>query len=106
MTDPSRRSLLAGAALLPSLSARASSANSTLRLGIIGTGGRGVLVGGYFAANERVRIAALCDLYEDRIEAARAAMPAARDARVYKDYRELLGAPGIDAVLIATPVFL
>ncbi|HEX8984584.1 MAG TPA: Gfo/Idh/MocA family oxidoreductase [Bryobacteraceae bacterium] len=103
----SRRSLLAGAALLPgALQVRGNPANSALNLGIIGTGGRGQLVGGFFAADERVRVAALCDLYDDRIEQARAAIHGARTAPVYKDYRELLAAPGIDAVLIATPVFL
>ena len=77
----SRRSLLTGAALLPgALQVRGAPANSALHLGIIGTGGRGQLVGGFFATDERVRIAALCDLYDDRIEQARAAIRGARTA--------------------------
>jgi myo-inositol 2-dehydrogenase/D-chiro-inositol 1-dehydrogenase len=106
MTNVARRTFLTGTVLLSGTTARGSQGNSALHMGIIGTGGRGVLVGGYFAADPRVRIVAICDVFADRIDAARKAIPGANSARVYKSYQELLASPGIDAVLIATPVFL
>lgn len=49
---------------------------------------------------------ALCDLYSDQIDKAKTAIPGTGQARVNQDYRELLANQSIDAVLIATPVFL
>jgi hypothetical protein len=37
---------------------------------LIGCGNRGMYVSGIFAKNEFARVAAICDIYEDRIEAA------------------------------------
>ena len=42
----------------------------------------------------------------EAIDKTKTAVPGTDQARVYKDYRELLADPSIDAVLIATPVFL
>ncbi len=100
MMTLSRRNLLGAAAVF------GSQANSAVSLGIIGTGGRGRFDGGLFAKDPRARIAALCDLYNDQIDRAKTQIPGANAARVYKDYRDLLAQPDIDAVLIATPVFL
>ncbi len=105
----SRRTALAGAVgfeIVRRETARGAQANSAVRVGIIGTGGRGTFDGAIFARDTRARIVALCDLYSDRIDQAKTAIPGADGARVYKDYRELLGDTAIDAVLIATPVFL
>lgn len=107
---PTRRELVAGAAggLLiarPTI-ARGSRANSAVSFGIIGTGGRGQYVGGIFARDSRVRLNAICDIYPDRIDAAKSRIPTAATARVFRDYRELLAQSDIDAVLIATPVYL
>jgi len=105
-----RRRLLGGATgnllLAGSATAVGFQANSTVAVGIIGTGGRGRFVGALFAGDRRARIAALCDIFDDQIERARAQIPGTEKARVYRDYRELLTQPDIDAVLIATPVFL
>lgn len=81
---------------------RGSQANSAISVGIIGCGNRGLYVGGLFAKNEYARVAAICDIYDDRIEEARKRHSA---ATVYKDYRDLL-ASDVDAVLIATPAYL
>ena len=106
----SRRDALAGAAAgfwitRPEV-ARTAQANSAVRVGIIGTGGRGRFDGAIFAADRRARIVALCDLYGDQIDKAKTEIKGTDQARVYKDYRELLANPDVDAVLIATPVFL
>jgi hypothetical protein len=58
-----------------------------------------------FAKDPRVRVTAISDIYDDQIEAARAEVSGAKDARVYRDYRELLGSAEVDAVYIATPVY-
>lgn len=49
-----------------------------------------------------VRFAGLCDVYEPRFAAGRRIT--AEDTPVYKDYRELLAARDIDAVVVATPL--
>jgi myo-inositol 2-dehydrogenase / D-chiro-inositol 1-dehydrogenase len=108
MPNITRRAALAGGTLLLSKSktAFAAQANSQLALGIIGTGGRGRYVGTLFANDPRVRVAALCDVYDDQIDRAKTEIPAVEHAPAYKDYHELLARPDLDAVLIATPVFL
>jgi len=106
----SRRQALAGATasvwMAHPETAHPAQASSAVAVGIIGTGGRGRFDGGLFAQDPRARIVALCDLYSDQIDKAKTAIPGTDQARVYKDYRELLANQSIDAVLIATPVFL
>ncbi|HTQ53980.1 MAG TPA: Gfo/Idh/MocA family oxidoreductase [Bryobacteraceae bacterium] len=109
MTPITRREALAGAAanlmiLRPGI-AFGSQANSAVSFGIIGTGGRGRYVGGHMARDPRARLAAVCDLYPDRIDLAKSEIPAAAGARSYRGYEDLLAQPDLDAVLIATPVF-
>jgi myo-inositol 2-dehydrogenase/D-chiro-inositol 1-dehydrogenase len=82
---------------------RGSQANSQVAVGLIGCGGRGTYDAGLLAKDERVRITALCDLFEDRTGNARKELDAG-GAAVYKDFEKLL-AGGVDAVLIATPPF-
>jgi predicted dehydrogenase len=110
MSKLTRRGALAAAAanvlILKPETAFGSQANSAVAFGIIGTGGRGRYVGSHMAREGRSKLAAICDIYPDRIDAAKTQVPGAEAARVYRDYRELLAQPDIDAVLIATPVFL
>jgi predicted dehydrogenase len=110
MAAISRRRALTGAAanvmILKSGTAFGSQANSAVTFGIIGTGGRGRYVGGHMARDPRARVTALCDIFPDRIDLAKTQVPGADKARVWRDYRELLEQSGVDAVLIATPVFL
>ncbi|MBI4586812.1 MAG: twin-arginine translocation signal domain-containing protein [Planctomycetes bacterium] len=54
-------------------SVRGTPAASKLALGIVGAGGRGTFVGTRFAEHPEIQVAALADLYNDRLEAARAA---------------------------------
>ena len=55
--------------LKPASLCEGSQANSAMTLGLIGCGNRGMYVSGIFAKNEFARVAAICDIYEDRIEA-------------------------------------
>src|SRR5579872_4910227 len=80
--------------------------NSAVSFGIIGTGGRGSYVGTHMAHDPRTRLTAICDIYPDKIDKAKTNIPGADKARTYRDLHELLAQRDIDAVLIATPVFL
>lgn len=100
-SDLSRRHLIGALALT---GVRSSAANSVITVGLIGCGDRGILVARLLAKNPDARLVALCDLFDDRIANAKKEIPC-EDARVYKDYRQLL-ASKVDAVIIATPVFL
>ncbi len=110
MPDITRRGAVAALTsnilLVPPETAFGSQANSAVAMGIIGTGGRGRYVGTLFAKDPRARIAAICDIFPDRIDLGKTQIPTADQARVYRDYKELLRQADIDAVLIATPVYL
>jgi predicted dehydrogenase len=102
-----RRTLVRNAPLiLSSGAAFGYQANSAVRYGIIGTGGRGQYVGALMAKDPNARVTAICDLYPDRIDGAKTKVPGAGKAATYRDYQKLLADPNVDAVLIATPVFL
>jgi predicted dehydrogenase len=81
-------------------------ANSALALGIIGTGNRGRYVGTIFAKDPRVRLAAICDIEQSSVDAAKTQVPGADKARVHMDHQALLAGTDLDCVLIATPIFL
>lgn len=102
-----RRSILNAAPLIVSASTAFSyQANSQVRFGIIGIGGRGQYVGTLMANDPNARITAICDRYGDRIDAAKTKIPGAGKAATYRDAQQLPADPNVDAVLIATPVFM
>jgi myo-inositol 2-dehydrogenase / D-chiro-inositol 1-dehydrogenase len=103
-TSRTRRSILKGTMALPIGAVRGTEANSAITVGLIGCGGRGSFDAGLLVRFTDARLIALCDLYDDRIEKATAKIPV-KGAKIYKDYHELL-ASDVDAVIIATPVFL
>jgi len=105
----SRREMVAGitgAMVLQTETVFGTQANSSVGLGIIGTGARGQYVGRYMARDGRARVVALCDIFDDRLEQIRKSVPATTEAQTYRDYRQLLDDKSVDAVLIATPVYL
>ena len=85
--------------------APAPPAGRTLKLGLIGCGWYGMVdVGAAFKAGG-VEISAVCDVDSEHLNQAAdkiATMQAGRP-RTFKQYRELLDVPGLDAVIIATP---
>lgn len=104
-----RRRLLGGAAagaflVVPPAVVRGSQANSKVSVGLIGTGNRGSYDGSIVHADPRARITALCDLFDDQIETAKAKIKV-ENPKVFKQFEQLLADPSIDAVFIATPVF-
>jgi predicted dehydrogenase len=110
MTKITRRDALksatAGFMIVKPAVALGSQANSAVSLGIIGTGGRGQYVGNFFAKDPRTRLTAICDIRPERIDEAKTKIPGADKAKSYKDLHELLARQDIDAVYIATPVWL
>jgi myo-inositol 2-dehydrogenase / D-chiro-inositol 1-dehydrogenase len=100
----SRRQLVQAATVAPFAAVRGSAANSAVTVGLIGSGGRGTFDAGLLVKDRRARLVAICDIFDDRLARAAKAIPAT-DARQYKDMNELL-ASDVDAVIIATPVFL
>lgn len=91
--DVSRRHLIGALALT---GVRATAANSTITVSLIGCGDRGILVARLLMKNADARLVALCDIFEDRIEKARKAIPC-EGAHVYKDYHGTDGALVIGA---------
>ena len=81
--------------------ALAAAPSDRIRVGLIGSGGRGRTVMGRFGRHDDVELAAVCDVYEPNLEAGLSA--AGGGARAYRHYKELLDNKDIDAVIIATP---
>ena len=79
---------------------RVLGANDAVNLGVIGTGNRGGSDMGVFMHDPSVRVQALCDVYGGNLNAAKQKAP---DAKSFVDYRKLLEAKDLDAILIATP---
>ena len=104
MSQTSRRTLVQAAALVPFQAVRGTSQNSAVRIGVIGVGSRGTYTARTVAKDARARIAAICDVFDEQIASARQKIPAP-DAKAFKRYQDLL-ASDVDAVMIATPVFL
>ena len=100
----SRRSLVHAAAVMPIAAVRGTAANSAVRVGLLGAGGRGTRLAGFVTQVPQAKLVAICDLFDSQIERAKDRIPI-ESPRVYKDFREML-ASDIDAVIIATPVFL
>jgi predicted dehydrogenase len=83
---------------------RRISANETIVTGHIGIGGMGGGHLGGFAHNPRCRVAAVCDVQEERRNhAAEVVAEAGGRADAYDDFRRVLERDDIDAVVIATP---
>ncbi|HNY39570.1 MAG TPA: Gfo/Idh/MocA family oxidoreductase [Bryobacteraceae bacterium] len=103
-----RREILSGAAplIVSAQTAFGTQANSAASFGIIGTGNRGIYVGGFMAGDKNARLAAICDKYPDRIDLGKSKIPGADKVPAYRDYRRLLDDKSLDAVLISTPVHL
>jgi len=76
-------------------------ANERLTMGFIGVGGMGGGHLGGLAGRRDVEVLAVCDVDEERRNAAKARV--GDQCAAYNDYRELLDRDDIDSVVIATP---
>ena len=107
MKQPTRRDVVkmagaASAAVGPFIQ-KVKAANDQVQYGFIGTGSRGSYLLGHLAKIDNGRCVAVCDL--DPEHAAKGADVIGTNPQKFKDYRELLAAKNVDAVLIAVPLF-
>lgn len=82
-------------------SARTVQANDRLQVGFIGCGARAHQLMDATVGQPGIEVVGLCDAYTGRLE--RAKVRTGGRAVVYRDYKELLANPEIDAVFIVTP---
>lgn len=127
-TSPvTRRGFLAGAVGIAGIvaakrapaMARVRAPGDIIRIGFIGTGGRGMqmlkTLGYYHSANEkigpkplarlkRVEVVAVCDAFDGAVRQAKSAVKyVGGEATTYFDYRKMLEKETLDAVVIAAP---
>jgi len=122
-TNPNRRAFLAAATaaagfmiVKPQL-VRGSQANSAVRVGLLGCGGRGTVDATSIAINGPARIVALADLFEDRLVTAKKHFDDVADKQHYAGVaaaqmfqgphaaEQILNSAEVDAVVIATPPY-
>lgn len=91
--------------LKPSL-ASGTQANSKIRLGVIGLGGRGSWIAGLFQKNGGYELVGAADYFQDRVEAfgAKFSIPSSMLFSGLSGYKRLLAA-GLDAVAIESPPY-
>ncbi|MFZ0594036.1 MAG: Gfo/Idh/MocA family oxidoreductase, partial [Bryobacteraceae bacterium] len=77
-------------------------ANESVRLGVIGCGGRGKYDMQKFLHNPEVRVTAVCDVWGDRTDEA-AEKCNNSGVQKFGDHRQLLERAETDAILITTP---
>ncbi len=80
------------------------SPNDTLSLGIIGTGSRGAGIAAELREVPGIQVTACCDILPGHLQ--NGLQYADKGARGYEDYRRLLDDKSLDAVIIATPLYL
>lgn len=111
---PNRRKFIksaAGSALALSIikpeSVRSSRANSKIRLGLIGCGGRGNWIASLFLEQGGFEISALADYFPEKTKAAaeKFAVPTERCFNDLTAYQKLLDSKTVDAVAIETPPY-
>jgi predicted dehydrogenase len=97
---------LAGSCLsLSHARAAAVGANDKIRIGLIGSGGRGRDVLGVFLSNQEVDCPVVCDVDDQMLTRAVATVEDKRGKapETVKDFRRVLDRKDIDCVLVATP---
>jgi len=92
--------------ILPSTAFGQNAPSQRINLGLIGVGGRGSALTGGFIHLPDAQFLAVCDCFRDRRERMRDSMNAHYGSEVvtaHADFREVLGRPDVDAVIVATP---
>jgi predicted dehydrogenase len=83
---------------------KVKAANDQVQFGVIGTGSRGTYLLRHLKGIDNGRCTALCDVWEPSLR--EAAKTIGTNPKTYKDYRELLSDKSVDAVIIATPLYM
>jgi predicted dehydrogenase len=107
----------AGITILKPSTVWGTQANSAIRLGLLGCGGRGLAVTSSFIQNTSAVVTAIGDIFQDRLEEGKGRLDSASSgrrkppidpARMFKGvkaYEQLFASKDIDAVYIATPPY-
>lgn len=94
----------AGASLAPRSWARVAGANGDVRMAVVGLNGRGGAHIKVWGQTKGVRLVALCDIDTAVLERAAQPLRSRGEAiQSFRDLREMLARPDIDAISIATP---
>jgi myo-inositol 2-dehydrogenase / D-chiro-inositol 1-dehydrogenase len=96
---------------------RGTAANSSVRVGLLGCGGRGTEDASNLVDTGGTRVVALGDLFRDQLDAARAHFDGIQQAKGYaaidtaqlfagpKAYQQIAASKEVDAIVIATPPY-
>ena len=96
---------------------RGTAANSALRVGLLGCGGRGTADAEYTIETGKARLVALADIFKDQLEKAKAHFDKLQQAKGYpaiesrlmfkgpRAYQEIANSKDVDVVIITTPPF-
>jgi myo-inositol 2-dehydrogenase/D-chiro-inositol 1-dehydrogenase len=85
---------------------RGTQANSRIKLGLVGCGGRGIWIAGLFAKHGGYEIMAGSDYFQDRVDAlaAQFSLPSSKLFTGLSSYKRLLES-GVDAIAIESPPY-
>jgi myo-inositol 2-dehydrogenase / D-chiro-inositol 1-dehydrogenase len=107
----------AGVMLVKPALVRGTAANSAVRVGLLGCGGRGTEDASNLVDTGGARVVALADLFQDQLSAARAHFDQVQQAKGYsaldasqlfvgpKAYEQMASSKEVDAIVIATPPY-
>ncbi|MBN2635757.1 MAG: Gfo/Idh/MocA family oxidoreductase [Prolixibacteraceae bacterium] len=100
-----RTSSLATAGLITALHVPAFAAQEKLKIGLIGCGWYGMVDINAALKTGKVEVVAICDVDTDHLKTSADQINTSQGSRPkeFKDYKELLNTPGLNAVFIATP---
>lgn len=107
----------AGAMLIKPGLVRGTSANSAVRVGLLGCGGRGTEDAGNLIDTGGARVVALADLFQDQLDAARTHFDQVQQAKGFAAldrlqlfvgphaYEDIAASKEVDAIVVATPPY-
>jgi myo-inositol 2-dehydrogenase/D-chiro-inositol 1-dehydrogenase len=107
----------AGAMLIKPSLVRGSEANSAVRIGLLGCGGRGTDDATVFVNSANARVVALADMFQDQLDTARAHFDTLQQTKGYaaldssqlfvgpNAFQEIAASKELDAIVIATPPY-
>jgi len=107
----------AGVVLIKPQLVRGTAANSAVRVGLLGCGGRGTEDAMNLVDTGGARVVALADMFRDQLDAAHAAFDKVQQAKGYaaldasqlfvgpRAYQEIAASKEVDAIVIATPPY-
>ncbi|HEX7359112.1 MAG TPA: Gfo/Idh/MocA family oxidoreductase [Bryobacteraceae bacterium] len=96
---------------------RGTGANSALRVGLLGCGGRGTADTTYLIETGKVRLVALADLFQDKLDKVKAHFDKFQQAKGFapierslmfrgpKSYEEIANSKDVDVIVITTPPY-